>query len=84
MRVLAVGASGLEPSITSSSARRSTLTCFSPKNGRAKILSSSLQVPGTKDRISKRDRKSPISSVDTWDMDIIFFKVNTSAVSTTN
>ena len=46
-----MGASSLEPSITSSSARRHNLTCFSTKNVEANILSYSIPVPGTKGRI---------------------------------
>ena len=47
--------SSLEPSITSSSAHRNDLTCFSPEKGKANILSYSKPVPGTKGRILKRD-----------------------------
>ena len=35
LRLFAVGASSLQPSITSSSARRNNLTRFSPENGTA-------------------------------------------------
>ena len=75
LRVLAVGAGSLEPSITSSSARRNNLTCFPPEHGKANILFYSIPVPVTKDRILMRNHISPISLVDAWHRDMIFFKL---------
>ena len=82
LKVLAVWASGLQPSITSSSARRNYWTRFSTGN-RTQPNIIFYTVPGTKDRILKRVRISHLlvnkDLASGLDM-IIFSKWKTSAV----